>query len=47
MPMRGARTMKMMVRVHPLGMIAMKPALAMAAPAYPPKNACDEMVGRP
>ncbi len=47
MPMSGARTMKMIVRVHPLGMIAMKPALATAAPAYPPKSACDELVGSP
>ena len=25
----------------------MKPALATAAPAYPPKSACEELVGSP
>src|SRR3954470_21211930 len=46
-PMKGATTMKMSVFVQPEGMIAMKPALATAAPAYPPKSACEELVGRP
>ena len=45
--MRGDTTMKISVFVHPAGMITPSPALAMAAPAYPPMSACDELVGRP
>src|SRR5262245_3199337 len=39
--------MKMTVRFQPPGIIAAKPALATAAPAYPPMSAWDELVGRP
>ena len=47
MPMSGDRTMKTRVFVQPAAMIAPNPAFAMAAPAYPPNKACDELVGRP
>ncbi len=43
----GANTMKISVFVQPAGMMAANPALAMAAPAYPPISACDELVGSP
>ena len=46
-PITGATTMKMIVLVQPAGMIALNPAFATAAPAYPPKSACDELVGNP
>src|SRR3954469_4376582 len=46
-PISGDRKMKMIVSFQPDGTIAAKPALATAAPAYPPINACDELVGRP
>src|SRR3989442_698550 len=46
-PMSGDTKMKMMVLVHPLGMITANPALATAAPAYPPMSAWDELVGSP
>src|SRR4051812_23528286 len=45
--MSGATTMKISIFVQPATMIAPKPALTTAAPAYPPKSACDELVGRP
>ena len=45
--MSGAITIKMRVRVQPDTMTAAKPAFATAAPAYPPNNACDELVGKP
>src|SRR6478672_7158135 len=45
--MIGETTMKISVFVQPDGMIAANPAFATAAPAYPPINACDELVGRP
>lgn len=47
MPMSGASTMKIRVLVHPDTIIAAIPALATAAPAYPPMSACDELVGSP
>src|SRR6185503_1107011 len=46
-PITGATTMKMRVLVQPDTMTAPNPALATAAPAYPPKSACDELVGNP
>src|SRR4051812_49729434 len=46
-PITGATTMKISVLVQPLAMIAEKPALATAAPAYPPMSACEDEVGRP
>src|SRR5450756_2268669 len=46
-PIIGETTMKTSVFVHPEGMITENPALVMAAPAYPPIKACDELVGRP
>src|SRR5205809_6490184 len=46
-PITGATTMKTSVLVQPLAMIAENAALAAAAPAYPPINACDDEVGRP
>jgi hypothetical protein len=46
-PISGERTMKISVLVQPLGIIAPKPALATAAPAYPPTKACEELVGSP
>src|SRR5688572_5976673 len=46
-PSNGARTMKMSVFVQPEAMMAPQPALATAAPAYPPIKACDELVGNP
>src|ERR1043166_3560100 len=45
--MSGETTMKMSVLVQPDTMIARNPALAPAAPAYPPNSACDELVGSP
>ena len=45
--MSGASTMKMIVLVHPETMMALNPALATAAPPYPPNSACDELVGSP
>ena len=45
--------MKISVLIQPLQMIgssACRPRIterAMAAPAYPPKSACEELVGRP
>ena len=47
MPMSGATTMNTSVLTQPWAMIAPKPALATAAPAYPPTNACEEDVGSP
>src|SRR4051812_42654590 len=47
MPISGERKMKMIVLLHPPGTSVAKPALATAAPAYPPTSACDELVGRP
>ncbi len=38
---------KASVLIHPAGTSTPKPALRMAAPAYPPIRACDELVGRP
>src|SRR6185436_4131440 len=46
-PINGANTMKMSVIVQPDTITASKPALAIAAPAYPPNSACDELVGSP
>src|SRR5918995_1695139 len=46
-PIIGATTMKTIVLVQPAGMITWKPAFAIAAPAYPPNSACDELVGSP
>src|SRR6266516_888252 len=46
-PMTGATTMKTRVLVQPLAMIAEKPDLATAAPAYPPMSACEDEVGSP
>ena len=39
--------MKMRVLVQPEVRMAPGPALATAAPAYPPMSACDEDTGRP
>ena len=47
MPMSGERKMNTIVLFHPPGMMATNPALATAAPAYPPTSACDELVGSP
>ena len=47
MPITGASTMKISVLVQPDAMSDPQPALAIAAPAYPPTRACDELVGRP
>ena len=44
-PITGATTMNASVLIHPASMIAPKPALATAAPAYPPMRACDDEVG--
>ena len=46
-PMSGDTTMKISVLVQPEAMMAAKPAFATAAPAYPPKSACEELVGSP
>src|SRR5262252_5715030 len=46
-PITGDRKMKMIVLVQPAGIIALNPAFATAAPAYPPISACDELVGSP
>src|ERR1700683_365294 len=46
-PMNGATTMKIRVFVQPDTMTAPNPALATAAPAYPPNRACEELVGKP
>src|SRR5678815_1055798 len=46
-PMTGDMTINTRVFVHPEGMSDSQPALAIAAPAYPPTSACDELVGRP
>ncbi len=45
--MSGDTTMKISVFVHPAAMMTPKPALATAAPAYPPINAWEELVGKP
>ena len=45
--MSGDSTTKMSVLVQPAGRTALQPALATAAPAYPPISACEELVGRP
>src|SRR5262245_44001902 len=46
-PITGDRKIKTIVFVQPAGIIAPNPALATAAPAYPPISACDELVGSP
>lgn len=46
-PIIGARTMKIKVFDQPLAIIAPNPALAIAAPAYPPIKAWEELVGSP
>ena len=47
-PMIGESTMNDNVWIHLVPqMIAATPALATAAPAYPPISACDELEGRP
>ena len=46
-PIRGATTMNTSVLVHPDQRMAGRPALATAAPPYPPNSAWDELVGRP
>src|SRR5205809_4175356 len=44
-PIIGDRKMNMIVLVQPDGTMAANPALATAAPAYPPMSACEELVG--
>src|SRR5689334_4664863 len=46
-PMTGATTMKIKVLYQPSTIITCQPERMMAAPAYPPINACEEDVGRP
>ncbi len=48
-PIIGERTMKLSVWIHfvPHSIAASHPALAIAAPAYPPISACDELDGIP
>src|SRR5262245_25054326 len=46
-PITGDKTMKINVLVHPEGMRTPNPAFATALPAYPPINACEELVGKP
>jgi hypothetical protein len=44
-PIIGARKIKMMVFVQPERITAWIPPLASAAPRYPPRSACEELVG--
>src|SRR3954468_16198777 len=46
-PISGDRKMKRIVFFHPLVLMMAKPALGIAAAAYPPMRACEELVGRP
>src|SRR5881397_2121054 len=46
-PITGASTMKTPILIRPAPMSDPNPALATAAPANPPINACDELVGNP
>jgi len=43
--MNGARNMKIIVLVHPDRITTWIPPFAIAAPRYPPRRACDELVG--
>ena len=45
--MVGAATMNIKVNIQPLAIITPKPDFAIAAPAYPPIKACEELLGRP
>src|SRR6266571_3700750 len=46
-PITGASTMKTPILISPAPMSDPNPAFATAAPAKPPINACDELVGNP
>lgn len=46
-PIKGARTMKLSVFIQPAAIITPNPPLTIAAPAYPPIKACDELLGSP
>src|SRR5882724_486848 len=46
-PITGASTMKTPILISPAPMSDPNPAFATAAPANPPINACDELVGNP
>jgi hypothetical protein len=43
----GARKIKIKTFVYPETMIDPKPALAIAAPPYPPMIECETLIGRP
>ncbi len=45
--MSGDNTMNTPILRSPASTNTWPPALATAAPAIPPTNACDELVGRP
>lgn len=45
-PISGARKIKIIVLVHPDRITTWSPPFAIAAPRYPPRRACDELVGR-
>lgn len=45
-PISGARKINISVFVHPESITTWSPPLATAAPRYPPRSACDELVGR-
>src|SRR4030042_2012758 len=46
-PINGARKIKIIVLYQPDAIITPKPPLAIAAPAYPPIKAWEELLGRP
>src|SRR4030042_2157716 len=46
-PIVGARTININVLYQPLAIITPKPVLTIAAPAYPPMRACEELLGNP
>jgi hypothetical protein len=45
-PMRGAKNINIIVFIHPDVITAAIHPLATAAPRYPPRSACEELVGR-
>jgi hypothetical protein len=46
-PIAGAKTIKIKVLYQPAATITPNPLFAMAAPAYPPISAWEELLGRP
>ena len=46
-PISGAKTMKTSVLYQPPAIITATPLFAIAAPAYPPMRACEELLGSP